>query len=113
MNVFWASRAQMVIVPVAGPDPLADLSPEPEPELSEPPQATTPSASAAATASALMVFVGTALLLWWTLGPIALSQTVGIQTRMAFGPRLPQRKYGMAVSSAGRGCAAGAAGALV
>src|SRR3954454_20117984 len=112
MNVFWASRAQIVIVPVAGPDDEADdLSPEPE--VSEPPQATTPSASAAAAARALMVLLGTALLLWWTLGPIALSQTVGIHTRMAFGPRLPQRKYGMAVSSAGRGCAAGAAGALV
>src|SRR3954452_13061484 len=72
MNVFWASRAQIVIVPVAGPDDEADdLSPEPE--LSEPPQATTPSASAAAAARALMVLLGTALLLWWTLGPIALS----------------------------------------
>src|SRR4051794_41973375 len=71
MNVFCASRAQIVIVPVAGPDDEAALLPEPE--LSEPPQATTPSASAAAAARALMVFLGTALLLWWTLGPIALS----------------------------------------
>src|SRR3954447_25061638 len=60
MNVFWASRAQIVMLPVAGPDAFWLLL---ELELSEPPHAAVPSARAAIAAKALIVLNRTALLL--------------------------------------------------
>src|SRR3954447_18045219 len=62
MKGFWTSRAQIVMVPVAGPEALwlSELS-------SEPPHATAVMASAPVTASALICLIRTALLLLLTV----------------------------------------------
>src|SRR3954464_416980 len=62
MKGFWTSRAQIEMVPVAGPETLLLLEPS-----SEPPHATAVSASAPVTASALICLIRTALLLVLTV----------------------------------------------